>query len=431
MSKKEKVKEKKHKEENRTEKRREKRELKEKLEKKRLKKTEEAEEELEESAEIEKEVIEEKPWEEHSLNKKLWLDIERIAKEKKLSEKQKKELIETVKERYHERFVEYGEGVGIIAAQSLGEPGTQLTLRTKHFAGAAEVSVGSGIQRVEEIVDGRSKAKYPVMTIYLNDDSRKDRKKVEQFAKSLLEIRVQDIVQTSEDFENKEITVKLWDEKIQLRKLDPMEMIKAIEENVEKGETKRRGTLLIISFPKNAHLKDVRKSLLRLLNKKISGVTGIDKTIIVEENGEFVIKTSGSNLKAVLKKPEIDVIRTTTNDIEEIANVLGIEAGRYAITKELHKTLVEDNDILVDIRHIMLLADLITYTGEIKGTVRTGVMRKKVSPFAKASFEETVKHLLESAFKGEKDELNGVVENIIVGQPIKIGTGVVELIMKD
>jgi DNA-directed RNA polymerase subunit A" len=99
------------------------------------------------------------------------------------------------------------------------------------------------------------------------------------------------------------------------------------------------------------------------------------------------------------------------------------------VVEELKKVL-DDNGINVDIRHIMLLADLMTWSGEIKGIVRTGITKGKASPFARAAFEETTKHLLDAAFKGEVETLNGVVENIIVGQPIKVGTGIVELIMK-
>jgi DNA-directed RNA polymerase subunit A" len=71
-----------------------------------------------------------------------------------------------------------------------------------------------------------------------------------------------------------------------------------------------------------------------------------------------------------------------------------------------------------------------TFSGDIKGIVRTGITKGKSSTFARAAFEETTKHLLDAAFKGEKETLNGVVENMIVGQPIKVGTGIVELLMK-
>jgi len=217
------------------------------------------------------------------------------------------------------------------------------------------------------------------------------------------------------------------EEALQERGIDKKDLFEKIEKQLKaKGTSKKNG--LEFSFGKEALLK-VRRNVLKTLATRIQGVRGIDKTILAEENGEFVVKTSGTNLKAVLKMLEIDPIRTTTNDVKEISKVLGIEAGRQAIVNELYKNL-KDNGIAVDVRHIMLLADLMTYDGEIRGIVRTGITKLKESPFARAAFEETTKHLLDAAFKGEKDFLTGVVENIIVGQPIKVGTGRIELVMK-
>ncbi len=365
-----------------------------------------------------------------NLNEKAWNELLEAIEAFNLNEKEAKELAERVKEKYEKNQAEVGEAVGIVAAQSMGEPGTQLTLRTKHFAGAAEVSVGSGIQRVEEIVDGRSKTKYPTMTIYLNEEIRKDKAKVEAFAKSLIDIRGEDILVTKEDFKTKTIELEFLEEKIAEKNLDLNELKKKVKELAKKGKIQSRGKKMFISFPKNYSLLKMRNETLKLLRKRLQGTAGIDKTIVMEENGEFIIKTSGTNLKAILRKREVDGKRTTTNDIAEISKVLGIEAGRTAIINELHKTL-EENGIVVDLRHIILLADVITLDGEIKGTVRTGIMRGKSSPFARAAFEETVKHLLNASFAGEREYLEGVVENIIVGQPIKIGTGKVELIMKE
>lgn len=337
------------------------------------------------------------------------------------------ELIEKTKKILEKRTVEPGEAVGIIAAQSIGEPGTQLTLRTKHYAGAAEVSVGSGIQRVEEIVDGRSKAKYPSMTIYLDKELSTDYAKASSFAKKLIDLRINDIVKVEEDFEEKKIAIELKEEEIIEKNVDEKELLEKIEKEMKMDYNKTKNRLLF--NPGKEPLIKIRKNLIKTLNTRMQGVKGITKTIISKEKNEFVIKTSGTNLKAVLKLKEIDPIRTTTNDIKEISKVLGIEAGRNAIVKEFTKVL-EENDIYIDIRHTLLLADLMTYDGEIRGIVRTGIAREKASPLARAAFEETIKHLLDAAFKGEKETLQGVVENIIVGQPIKIGTGIVELGMQ-
>ncbi|MBN1941566.1 MAG: DNA-directed RNA polymerase subunit A'' [Candidatus Diapherotrites archaeon] len=371
---------------------------------------------------------EKEDWEDQPLPYWVMVQIALIAEREKLTKPKVDALIERINDRFSALHVEPGEAVGIVAAQSMGEPGTQLTLRTKHYAGAAEVSVGSGIQRVEEIVDGRSKAKYPTMTIFLQPPLNKDRDKAAKFAKKLVEIRLKDVVDLHEDFANKTITLELREKDLKEHYLDEKELISKIKAGL-KLESHQKKNSVQFTLGKRESLLKVRKALLKLLNSRIQGVKGMEKVLIAEEDNEMVIKTSGSNLKAILKIDEINGNKTRTNDISETSKVLGIEAGRAMIANELHKTFSE-NGISIDIRHLMLLADLMTFTGDVKGIVRTGITRGKTSPFARAAFEETVKHLLDATFRGEKEELRGVVENIIVGQPIKVGTGIVELVMK-
>ncbi len=354
-------------------------------------------------------------------------EMDKICAERKLPKKDCEELRKKLIEMYGAAKVEPGEAVGIIAAQSLGEPGTQLTLRTKHYAGAAEVSVGSGIQRVEEIVDGRSKARYPTMTIYLTKALAHDHAKADNFAKSLIDVRLGDVVKIHEDLPEKKVVIEIFAKEAAERNVNINSLAGKIEKNI-KAKGKRKGNMIEFLFKRDPLLK-IRRTMNKLVAVRIQGVKGIEKTITVKDGDEYVIKTRGTNLKAVLKMPEADSARTTTNDIMEISKVFGIEACRMAIVDELKKVL-EENNIAIDIRHIMLLADLMTFDGEVKGIVRTGITRGKTSPFARAAFEETTKHLLDAAFKGEKELLQGVVENIIVGQPIKVGTGIVNLVMK-
>jgi DNA-directed RNA polymerase subunit A" len=371
----------------------------------------------------------ERNWEQVVLPKKMVDEIVAISEVYNLSKEQAAKLADKVLEKYNSIIVEPGEAVGIVAAQSLGEPGTQLTLRTKHFAGAAEVSVGSGIQRVEEIVDGRSKAKYPTMTIYLNSELKRDKEKVEKFAKSLIDVRVKDVVKINEEFEGLKIAMEIQTDKTKLLGIKVNEIAELLKKGLKDFKSIYRDNTVHFALEKKNEYLKMRKDLLRLLDEKIHGIKGIEKTLIVKEQDEYVIKTSGSNLKAILKLEQIDAGRVFTNDIIETSKVLGIEAGRTLVVTELKKVL-DDNGIKVDIRHIMLLADLMTFSGEVKGIVRTGITKGKASPFARAAFEETTKHLLEATFKGEKENLTGVVENLIVGQPVKVGTGIVELLMK-
>ncbi len=401
---------------------------------KKKKKAESIDEGLEEDEveiNLDEKVYEEKErnWEQVVLPKRLVDEIVAISEVYNLSKEKTDKLADIILEKYNQLIVEPGEAVGLIAAQSLGEPGTQLTLRTKHFAGAAEVSVGSGIQRMEEIVDGRSKAKYPTMTICLTSDLKRDKDKAEKFAKSLIDVRYKDILKVNEDFENMKIAVEVLTDKTKPLGLQTDDIAEMLKKSLKDFKSIYRDTTVHFALEKKKDYLTIRKAMLKILEEKAHGVKGIEKTLVVKEGDEYVIKTSGSNLKAVLKLEGVDAERVFTNDVIETSKVLGIEAGRTLIVNEL-KQVLDENGIKVDVRHIMLLGDLMTFSGEVKGVVRTGITKGKASPFARAAFEETTKHLIEAAFKGEKENLTGVVENIIVGQPVKVGTGIVELLMK-
>ena len=161
----------------------------------------------------------------------------------------------------------------------------------------------------------------------------------------------------------------------------------------------------------------------------VKGVPDIKRVLVTqEENGEWVIRTDGSNLSKVLEIPGVDTSRTTTNNVHEIAKTLGIEAARNALINEA-KGVLEEQGLDVDVRHVMLVADMMASTGEVQQIGRHGISGKKSSVLARAAFEITVPNIVEAAVKGESDPLAGVTENVIVGQSIPIGTGLVELYM--
>jgi DNA-directed RNA polymerase subunit A" len=148
-----------------------------------------------------------------------------------------------------------------------------------------------------------------------------------------------------------------------------------------------------------------------------------------ETREEFVLYTEGSALGDVLDLPGVDASRTTCNNIHEINRQLGVEAARNAIIDETMNTLEEQGLDDVNIRHLMLVADIMTNSGEIESIGRHGISGSKDSVLARAAFEVTVNHLLDAAIHGEIDDLDGVTENVIVGKPIKLGTGDVDLRM--
>ena len=356
--------------------------------------------------------------------------IEDYSKKRKFSDSKKKKLLDVVTQRYNEGLVTPGDAMGLIAAQSIGEPGTQMTLRTKHYAGSLEVSVGQGIQRVIEIVDGRLKAKYPSMTIYVDPEISKSDKKIKKFAHTLLDIKVGNIGDFEEDFENKSVTFVLNDEKIKDMDLNSEEIINMVYDKIDDTFSSKRfvknKTGIKFNFDDVTSLYAIRKALLKWLKIPLFGVKYIEKVVINEIDGEKVIVTKGSNLSGIIKVEGVDTYRTITNDLVEIYKVFGIEAAREAIVTELLQVF-KNNGITINKRHIFILADLMCSTGKIQGIVRTGINGLKASPFARASFEETVKHILNAAFYNEVELLSGITENLIVGQPIAAGTGIVKL----
>ena len=200
---------------------------------------------------------------------------------------------------------------------------------------------------------------------------------------------------------------------LELEKEADKEAIKAVVERYLKGtEFSARG--------------DKVKIKAKLLNLHVAGIKGIDDVIVIKEGEDWIIQTAGSNLKKILKMPEVDLTKTKTNDIHQVYDVLGIEAARNVILLESKETL-DEQGLEVDIRHLTLLADTMSFDGEVKAIGRYGISGKKGSVLAKANFEETKKHLVNASFYGETDNLYGVIENILVGQVSPIGTGMVEL----
>ncbi|MEM3526585.1 MAG: hypothetical protein QXV37_04140, partial [Candidatus Jordarchaeaceae archaeon] len=209
-----------------------------------------------------------------------------------------------------------------------------------------------------------------------------------------------------------------------------VEMVLEKVRSLKKGEVSFQGNTVFLS-PEYESLADLQKLLEKTRSLTLKGVVGIDRVVIKKEKdtNEYVLYSEGTNLPEVLRIPGVDVSRTTSNHIHEVAQTLGIEAARNAIIEEASKVL-EEQGLDVDIRHIMLVADLMTVAGDIRQIGRHGISGEKESVLARAAFEVTVKHLIEASVKGEEDSLSGITENVIVGQMIPVGTGAIDLLME-
>jgi DNA-directed RNA polymerase subunit A' len=343
----------------------------------------------------------------------------------KFSKKSVEKAITTTADRYKRALMEPGEAVGIVAAQSIGEPGTQMTLRTFHYAGVKEQNVTLGLPRLIEIVDARRIPSTPIMTIYLNGEHRKSKEGAVEIARHVIYTSLENVAsEIYEDPIKEEIVVELNKTMMDDRSITMEELEERVQ--LQNATTKAVGNSLTIK-PKKADT--IKRLLEKVSGFHVKGVPDIKRVLVTqEENGEWVIRTDGSNLSKVLEIPGVDTSRTTTNNVHEIAKTLGIEAARNALINEA-KGVLEEQGLDVDVRHVMLVADMMASTGEVQQIGRHGISGKKASVLARAAFEITVPNIVEAAVKGESDPLAGVTENVIVGQSIPIGTGLVELYM--
>ena len=383
--------------------------------------------------------------EEMGIDKKIIEKVEKVAKKKKadfpesyihdiaeayvrreLTDTELEKLIIKVRKAYDRAKVEAGEAVGTVAAQSVGEPGTQMTMRTFHYAGVAELNVTLGLPRLIEIVDARKKISTPTMAIYFDEDHRDDEEFVKKLANRIGKSTLNDILRDFYiNYAEMKVEAILDEEKIEDKRLDIEEILANIEKAFKKSNIKEN---VIVFEPAKQTIRELRLLADKVRDLQISGIKNIGKVIIRRED-EWIIHTEGSNLGDILKIDGVDGVRTTTNDIHEIETVLGIEAARNSIINEALRTL-EEQGLSVDVRHIMLVADMMTSEGTVRSIGRHGISGEKSSVLARAAFEETGKHLLRASIRGEVDKLTGIIENIIIGQPIPLGTGSVGVVMK-
>ncbi len=354
-------------------------------------------------------------------------ELVKKAKERSITHEKLNQVFEEVKKVYRNSWVEPGEPVGIVAAQSIGEPGTQMTLRTFHYAGVAELNVTLGLPRLIEILDVRRTPTTPLMTIYLQKKFAKERERAVEIAQRIEMTVIEDLVSQFEiDLINRQLILSLNRVRLRQKGVKAEEIAQKIRDELHVEAVLDDSKIKV--RPKEGGMSALRELQGKIRSIPLRGVEGITRVVVKKEGDEYVIYTEGSNLKKILEMEEVDKRRTVTNDIVEIERILGIEAARRAIIEEAVKTLQEQG-LEVDVRHLMLVADMMTCTGRIRQVGRHGISGEKPSFLARAAFETTVQHLLDASLRGERDELKGVIESVIAGQTVPLGTGTVDLMM--
>ena len=362
---------------------------------------------------------------------------------KKLTKPQAKKVVSEAIVALDRASIDPYEAAGIITAQSIGEPGTQMTMRTFHYAGVATVNVTQGLPRIIEIVDARKVPNTPTMTIRLQDDKKSSADEAQKLAASIEVTTTVNIASLETDVAQRRLVLKLNKSNLKQKNMSAAEVKDKLERatrllvQTDKEKNPSKLTLIpgVFSEEDLAELAENPPSYTMLLqleekirDMRLKGIPNIERANVQldDKTGEYYLSTIGSNLSRISEIETIDRSRTYTNNIIEIYDHLGIEAARQALVNELQATL-DGARLEVDTRHLLLVADVMTSEGEVRAIGRHGVSGTKHSILARAAFEVTVNHLLKAGIIGERDYLTGVAENIIVGQPISLGTGSVEL----
>lgn len=368
---------------------------------------------------------------EEDLPKKVRDRLLEKMEEEEMTESEADELIENTKKSYKSCRFEPGEAIGVVAAQSISEPATQMTMRTYHVAGSAQgVEITQGLPRLIEVVDARKTIKTPSTDVYLKEDYQNE-EKAREVANKIKETKLVDVVSEDRiDLLNLLVEVDVDKKSIDDIDMDMEEVASRLNKGRRKYEAEVNGdSIKIIPKDDDMSVRNLQKMKNKVMDKHLKGIKGITQAVVTEENKEWKIQTLGTNLKKILKVDGVDPTRTVSSEPREVQEVFGIEACRNTILEEGHKTIKEQG-LDVDIRHMMLVADTMTVDGEIKAIGRYGIAGEKGSVLARASFEVTVRHLTEASIAGEVDELNSTVENLIINQTVPVGTGMYDVIYK-
>lgn len=376
--------------------------------------------------------------------------IEQVCR---ITDKSVREFLKIAITKYRRARVEPGTAVGAIGAQSIGEPGTQMTLKTFHFAGVASMNVTLGVPRIKEIINASKVISTPIINAVLVNEqderaARVVKGRVEKTLLSDIAYYIQDCYSGNKAYLIVRIDLNTID-KLQLE-LTMQDIALAISKapKLKIGsdvEYLDRTDKIVIRVDSNSgvsktsaaaakepqendvfyRMQHLRRALPDIV---VKGLPDIARAVInIKDDGKRELLVEGYGLREVMATQGVIGNKTTTNHVLEVNNVLGIEAARASIIGEIDYTM-SNHGMSVDPRHIQLLGDVMTFKGEVLGITRFGLSKMRDSVLQLASFEKTTDHLFDAAFYMKRDAVEGVSECIILGQTMSIGTGSFKLV---
>ena len=362
---------------------------------------------------------------------------------------------------FKKSHVQPGEAVGAMGAQSISEPGTQMTLKTFHFAGVSSMNVTLGVPRLKEIINASKLISTPIITARLQQDDNKVGARIvkagiEKTTLGEISSQIKEVYSKGQCY----VSVRLDLETIDQLKLNINAL--TVRTSILKGARgQTRPAVLRILKDEHVKVKHGSNSKLRVYIPShtdsrstttppttffimqalkatlpqviVQGIATVNRAVINEEDKggrtSYHLLIEGCGLAEVMGSPGVDGCHTTTNHIIEVEQTLGVEAARTQISSEI-SYIMNAYGIGIDSRHLLLLSDVMTFKGEVLGITRFGVSKMRESVLMLASFEKTTDHLFDAAVHGRTDAIVGVSECIIMGIPIPLGTGLFKLLKK-
>ncbi|MBI5803855.1 hypothetical protein HY450_01285 [Candidatus Pacearchaeota archaeon] len=319
-----------------------------------------------------------------------------------------------------------GEAVGVITAQSFGEASTQMVLNVFHHAGVAQMQITLGLPRLIEILDARKQPSTPITEIYL-DSSLNNEKDAKTIAEKIKEVKLKEVIsEINIDFGKNKIETALDPKELRSVHTNAQKIVEKLKE--KKFKTNLNGNKIIVDVS-GMEFKEMYKLKEKMKETIVSGIKGISQVVVSKKGRDYVIITTGSNLKEVIEIKGVNKEKVFSNDIHDVNSVFGIEAARQTIINEI-KNVIDTQGLDINERHLKLISDAMTSSGIVKGVTRMGIITEKASVLAKATFETPDKQFVNATIKGTQDELNSVIENILINQPIPVGTGLPGLLVK-
>ncbi|MCJ1311030.1 DNA-directed RNA polymerase II subunit rpb1 [Agyrium rufum] len=425
------------------------------------------------------------------------LAFKRLVIEQSLNKLAFQNVLGEIENRFGRAIVNPGEMVGVLAAQSIGEPATQMTLNTFHFAGVSSKNVTLGVPRLKEILNVAKNIKTPAMKVYQEPGKTRDQESAKALRSAVEHTTLRSVTEQTEIYYDPVITETVieqdtdmvvsyfiiddtdsdlsrqsrWLLRITLSRRKLLDKGLTVVDVAGKIKESYAKDLAIIFSDNNAEEQVIRirmnteasktgeeddpeeDLMLKRLESHIldtltlRGVPGIDRAFLTQdtklhqrEDGsltkakddpdclEWFLDTSGSAFGDVITIPGVDSSRTYSNSFEDILRVLGIEATRSALMRELTAVLAFDGSY-VNHRHLALLVDIMTVRGYMVAITRHGINKADTGALMRCSFEETVEILLEAAACGELDDCRGVSENVMLGQLAPLGTGELDVFL--